>query len=68
MSKSKADLLFYFCPVGSWTLVLANALMLLMFWLKGIGLNSLFQDSVEALDLLSVKELLIMQLCSQVFQ
>lgn len=67
MSKSKLIFLFYFVLLVLCGLLFSNALMLLMFWLKGIGLNSLFQDGVEALDLLSAKELLVMQLCSQVF-
>lgn len=67
MSKSKLIFLFYFVLLVLSGLIISYVLMFLGFWLKGLSLSSILQDGPGIFETLSANELLIMQLCSQVF-
>jgi len=67
MSKSKLIFLFYFVLLVLCGLLFSYALMFFGFWLKGIDLSSILEDGPGLFEALSAPELLIMQLCSQVF-
>lgn len=66
MSKSKLILLFYFILLVLSGLLINYFLMFLGFWLKGISFDAILQDGPGIFETLEAKELLVMQLCSQV--
>ena len=67
MSKSKPIFLFYFVLLVLCGLLFSYTLMFFGFWLKGIELSAILEDGPGLFEALSAPELLIIQLCSQVF-
>jgi membrane protease YdiL (CAAX protease family) len=67
MIKNKLISLLYFVLFVILGLLISNLMLIAMIYSKGIGLEQIVSDSKSLLNTLTSQELLITQLCSQVF-